>query len=69
MKNSDVIYFGDNVSALGGLISGHSSKEDTASIVSLFHVMLHRMGCRVWGEHVESNANIADGPFQGGRTF
>ena len=62
LQDADIIFFCDNVGALAGLIGGHSSTEDTAAILSIFHLLINRLGARIWGEHVESEANIADEP-------
>ena len=69
LQNSDLLFFCDNISALSGLISGHSPKVDTACILSVFHVLLMNLSCRVWGEYVESPANMADGPSREGQDW
>ena len=60
-RGRDVIHFVDDTSALFGFIGGASSVSDSAAIFALFHILLARMGCRYWAEHVESEANVSDG--------
>ena len=66
LEGTDIIYFCDNVGALAGLVGGHSSKEDTAIALGTFHLLVHGLSARVWGEHVESEANMADEPSRNG---
>ena len=62
LKGKDVLWFIDNTSALKGVIGGHSSIADSARICSAFHLLMQKLDARVWAEHVESAANIADEP-------
>ena len=64
-RDSRLLGFVDNTSALCGLISGHSGKVDiSAIIVSLTSSLL--MSFVTWWEHVESDANASDGPSRNG---
>jgi hypothetical protein len=65
----DIMFFCDNVAALCGLIGGHSSQQDTAAILGLFHIQIQGLQARIWGEHVESAANVADAPSREGPLF
>jgi hypothetical protein len=60
-NQASIIHFVDNISALAGLISFTSPKEDSASILGVYAVLLAQCGARVWAEYVESAANISDG--------
>ena len=62
LQGADVLIFCDNLGALTGLIAGHSPQQDTAVVLSVFHILIHKIKARVWGEHVESEANVADEP-------
>ena len=42
-------------------MKGSSSQSDLCSIATLTHLILAKLGCRVYFEYVESEANIADG--------
>ena len=62
LQDADLLHFVDNTSALSGFIGGSASSEDSAAIFAIFHVQLMRLNIRYWAEHVESKANVADGP-------
>ena len=44
------------------LIKGYSGSPDSARIVHSFQALAMRLGCKVWFEHVRSEANVADLP-------
>lgn len=69
LRNSGVIFFCDNVADLCGSVGGHSNEEGSAVILSAFHIVMYSLGSRLWGEHVESNANMADPPSREGQAF
>ena len=58
---ASIIHFVDNVSALAGLISCTSPKDDSASIPGVYAVLVAQCGARVWAKYVESAANVSDG--------
>ena len=62
LRGRDAILFSDNLAALSALVSGHSHQEDGAELASAFHIITCALQCRIWGEHVESEANLADEP-------
>ena len=66
LKGIDLIHFVDNLSALAGFIGGTATQEDSAAIFAIFDVLLVHFYVRSWAEHVESLANIADGPSRNG---
>ena len=66
LRGIDLIHFVDNLSALAGFIGDTATQEDSAAIFAIFHVLLVHFDVRYWAEHVESLANIADGPSRNG---
>ena len=66
LRGVDLIHFVDNLSALAGFIGGTATQEDSVAIFAIFHVLLVHCNVRHWAEHVESLANIADGPSRNG---
>ena len=60
-KNSLSMFFIDNMGALSASVCGHSTAEDVATIAYTTQLFLARLRCAGWFEHVDSDANIADG--------
>ena len=56
-----VIQSMDNTPALSSFSGGALSVSDSTAFLALFHILLARMGCRCWAEHVESEAIVSDG--------
>ena len=52
----------DNTSAIFALVRGYSSKEDSAALVNIFHVVCAITKVRVLWDYIESAANVADLP-------
>ena len=61
LSGCDVIWYIDNQSACQLLVKGSSSHEDMSVVAALTHLMLARLGCRVYFEYIESEANPSDG--------
>ena len=61
MAGRDVLWYIDNQAACEPLIKGSSTSFDLNFIASLTHLMFARLRCRVFFEHIESEANPADG--------
>ena len=61
LRNREVIWYIDNQAACQALVKGSSSHADLCSIATLTHLLLAKLGCRVYFEYIESEANIADG--------
>ena len=57
----DVIWYIDNQAACQLLMKGSSSHVDLCVIAPLTHLMLAQLGCRVYFEYIESEANPSDG--------
>ena len=66
LAQKDVIWYIDNQAACQALVKGSSSQSDLCSIATITHLVLAKLGCRVYFEYVESEANIADGLSRGG---
>ena len=66
VKGEDLFHFVDNTMALGGFIGGTSSQSDSSTIFTVFHAYVVELEVRYWAEHVESSANLADGPSRQG---
>jgi hypothetical protein len=64
-RNRDVIHWIDNTSALMALIKGYSGMSDSARLVHALYLVKYHLKCRVWFEHVVSEANVADLPSRG----
>ena len=62
VRDRDVIHWIDNTSAMMALIKGFSSLPDSARLVHAHNLLVHPLRCRVWFEHVVSEANVADMP-------
>jgi hypothetical protein len=60
-RHKDVIWFIDNQAALSSLIKGSSSQSDISLIATFAHLMFAVLGCRVYFEWVDSEANPSDG--------
>ena len=55
----------DNESAKMALVSGYSSKLDSAMLVCLYHELVLGLGAKVWLSFVYSEDNWADEPSRG----
>ena len=66
LRGIDLIHSVDNLSALAGFIGCAATQEDSAAIFAILHVLFVHYNVRYWAEHVESLANIADGPSRNG---
>ena len=61
LSGCDVIWYIDNQRACQLLVKGSSSHEDMSVVAALTHLMLALLGCRVYFEYIESEANPSDG--------
>ena len=61
IRGHDVLWFIDNQAALSCLVKGSSTCPDMARIAVLCHLMLAKLGCRVFFEYVASDDNPSDG--------
>ena len=61
LRDSDPVWYIDNMSAAMALIKVSSAKADTIAIAVALHAIFARLGVRVWVEYVESASNPADG--------
>ena len=57
-----IIHMVDNTSAIFSLVRGYSSKEDSAALVNIFHLVCAVIRPEVLWDYIESKANVADLP-------
>ncbi|CAE8593271.1 unnamed protein product, partial [Polarella glacialis] len=61
LRGRDVVWFIDNTAALSILIKGASSLHDLNSIATVMHLLMAKVGCRIWFEWIDSDSNPSDG--------
>jgi len=61
LRDRDVTWFIDNEAAASSMIRGGSSQADVNDIAEATHLLLHRIGCRLWVEWIDTGSNPADG--------
>ena len=61
LAGQDVVWYIDNQAACQALTKGSSSCGDVCAIATLAHLIFARLGCRVYFEYIESEANVSDG--------
>ena len=62
LAGMDVMYWGDNSSAIAGVVKGYSARPDSARLVHAIHALLTLLRVRVWFEYVRTSANVSDEP-------
>ena len=62
LAGMDVMYWGDNSSAIAGVVKGYSARPDSARLVHAIHALLTRLRVRAWFEYVRTSANVSDEP-------
>ena len=60
LRGQEVIFFIDNQTACACLTKGASRSRDIQHLTTAWHILCHRLGCRIWIEWVPSAANPAD---------
>jgi hypothetical protein len=60
-RGRDVVWFIDNTAALSILIKCASSLHDLNSIATVMHLLMAKVGCRIWFEWIDSDSNPSDG--------
>ena len=65
MSGQNVIWFLDNMGALGSLIKANSSNPDIAPMAMLAQVSMYSVQARPYYEWVRSSANTSDAPSRG----
>ena len=58
---SGTFCFIENLALLSALRKGSGTVADFGCLVHSLHLQLAGLQCRAWYEHVDSNANVADG--------
>ncbi|CAE8721778.1 unnamed protein product, partial [Polarella glacialis] len=61
LRGRDVVWFTDNTAALSILSKGASSLRDLNSIATVMHLLMAKVGCRIWSEWIDSDSNPSDG--------
>ena len=61
LRGQDVIWYVDNQTACQILMKGSSSVADLCVLSAITQLLLTRLGCRVYYEYIESDANPSDG--------
>ena len=65
LKGKSILSFIDNMSVLSGLTVGSSTTADLGAVLQAATLQATNLDCLTWWEHVDSEANPADG----GRCF
>ena len=68
LEGRDIVWFIDNEAAASSMIRGGSAEGDVNDIAEATHVLLHRLGCRMWVEWIDSGSNPSDGASREGVT-
>ena len=61
LEGRDIVWFIDNEAAASSMIRGGSAEGDVNDIAEATHLLLHRLGCRMWVEWIDSGSNPSDG--------
>ena len=61
LASCDILWWGDNESAIAALARGTSSQDDVHELVQATHLTLHRLSRRVWWEWIDTSSNPSDG--------
>ena len=61
LAGRDIIWFNDNEAAVISMIRGGSAEGVVNDIAEATHLPLHRLGCRMWIEWIDSGSNPSDG--------
>ena len=61
LASCDILWWGDNESAIAALARGTSSQDDVHELVQATHLTLHRLSSRVWWEWIDTSSNPSDG--------
>ena len=60
-----MIWYMDNLGVFSALCSGYGSVSDFGGVIHAIHLPSARLQLRAWWEHVDSEANAADGGTRG----
>ena len=61
VRGRDLLHYIDHEGCQQGLISGYPKSGDIAHITCTVHILAAKLECRVFYEHVHSDANCIDG--------